>query len=123
MSKEVIDQAIAALKAAKRGNLDHAWADEVITALEELLEQEPVAWTVAGQVRDWSKDFSAYQTKHYVRPVYTSPLAQRKPLTDEEITKAFNEAMAKRPKDASNAETNRLFARAIEAAHNVKEHP
>jgi hypothetical protein len=41
------------------------------------------------------------------------------PLTNEQITKAFNEAMSKRPKDASNAETNRLFARAIEAAHGI----
>jgi len=62
----------------------------------------------------------------YVPPVgtllYTTPpAAQREPLTNEEITKAFNEAMAKRPKDASNAETNRLFARAIEAAHGIKE--
>ena len=47
--------------------------------------------------------------------------AQRKPLTNEQITKAFHEAMAKRPKDASNAETNRLFVRAVEAAHGIKE--
>lgn len=52
--------------------------------------------------------------------LYTTP-PQRKPLTNEEIAKAFNEAMAKRPKDASNAETNRLFVRAIEAAHGIKE--
>ena len=45
---------------------------------------------------------------------YASP-PQRQPLTHEQITKAFNEAMAKRPKDASNAETNRLFVQSIEA--------
>ena len=39
--------------------------------------QEPVAWTVSGKITDWSKDFSAYQTKHYTRPVYTPPAAQR----------------------------------------------
>jgi hypothetical protein len=37
--------------------------------------QEPVAWTVSGTITDWSKDFSAYQTKHYTRPVYTPPAA------------------------------------------------
>jgi hypothetical protein len=49
--------------------------------------QEPVAWTVSGKITDWSKDFSAYQTKHYTRPVYTPPAAQRQwvGLTDEEI--------------------------------------
>ena len=55
-----------------------------------------------------------------VLTVHTSP-PQRKPLTNEEITQAFNKAMAERPKDASNAETNRLFVRAIEAAHGIKE--
>lgn len=47
-------------------------------------------------------------------PLYAHPPVQ--PLSDEEITEAFNYAMSVRPKDASNAETNRLFARAIEAA-------
>jgi hypothetical protein len=69
-----------------------------ITALQEALaeqpaQQEPVAWTVSGKITDWSKDFSAYQTKHYTRPVYTTPpnvatplAAQRTwvGLTDEE---------------------------------------
>jgi hypothetical protein len=43
--------------------------------------QEPVAWTVSGKITDWSKDFSAYQTKHYTRPVYTPPAA---PVQDAE---------------------------------------
>jgi hypothetical protein len=55
-------------------------------------------------------------------PLYTNPPAQPAlaPLTNEQITKAFNEAMALRPKDASNAETNRIFVRCIEAAHGIK---
>jgi hypothetical protein len=49
--------------------------------------QKPVAWTVSGKITDWSKDFSAYQTKHYTRPVYTQSAAQRQwvSLTDEEL--------------------------------------
>lgn len=37
---------------------------------------QPVAWTVSGDVKDWSKDFSAYQTTHYTRPVFTQPPTQ-----------------------------------------------
>jgi hypothetical protein len=36
-------------------------------------------------------------------------------LTIYEIDDAFNESMKVRPKEASNAETRRLFAQAIEA--------
>ena len=82
----------------------------------KLAEQKPVAWTVSGLVRDWNKDFSAYRTQHYVRPVFTTP-PQRKPLSDEEIKMmipdgdewkygvGFSEAIS--------------FARAIEAAHGI----
>ncbi len=46
---------------------------------------EPVAYTVAGPVTDWSRDFSAYKTKTYVRPVFTAPQpVEREPLTDEQ---------------------------------------
>lgn len=31
---------------------------------------EPVAYTVAGEVTNWARDFSKYRTQHYVRPVY-----------------------------------------------------
>ena len=48
-------------------------------------EQAPVAWTVAGQVQNWARDFSAYRTKHYVRPVYPHPQPRRQPLTNAEI--------------------------------------
>jgi hypothetical protein len=45
------------------------------------------------------------------------PAAQRTwvGLTDEEEDAAFEQSMAVRPKDASNKETRRLYARAIEA--------
>lgn len=42
--------------------------------------------------------------------------AKPRPLTDEQINEAFNQSMAVRPQGASNAETRRLFVRAVEAA-------
>ncbi len=38
-------------------------------------QAEPVAWTVSGEVTNWSRDFSKYKTQHYVRPVFTAPQA------------------------------------------------
>jgi hypothetical protein len=34
---------------------------------------EPVAWTVGGLITDFSRDFSAYKTKTYTQPLYTTP--------------------------------------------------
>jgi hypothetical protein len=80
---------------------------------------EPVAWAVSGKITDWSKDFSAYQTKHYTRPVYTLPggrqsedcltAAQRQwvGLTDEDISAAYEQM--------PDYEMYDEFARAIEA--------
>lgn len=52
--------------------------------------QEPVAWKVAGEVSNWSKDFSAYQTRTYVEPVYAHPPRREwAVLTDEEISGEF----------------------------------
>jgi len=50
-------------------------------------EPEPVAWTVSGLITDFSRDFSAYQTKTYTRPLYTAPPQREwQGLTDEERT-------------------------------------
>jgi hypothetical protein len=46
---------------------------------------EPVAWTVQGLISDFSRDFSAYQTKTYTVPLYTAPPAKEwVGLTDDE---------------------------------------
>lgn len=51
-------------------------------------EPEPVAWTVQGLISDFSRDFSAYQTKTYTVPLYTAPPAKEwVGLTDEEYYK------------------------------------
>ena len=70
-------------------NLLILWLDEqeepdTETAIETLRaklsapEPEPVAWTVGGLITDFSRDFSAYKTKTYTQPLYTTP-PQRKP--------------------------------------------
>lgn len=52
-----------------------------LTALDQIEAavgaQEPVAWTIAGEITDWSKNFSMYKTQHYTRPVFAAPLAQQ----------------------------------------------
>jgi hypothetical protein len=96
---------------------------DAITAVREALAeqpaplQEPVAWTVSGKITDWSKDFSAYQTKHYTRPVYTPPAAQRPwtGLTDEEIDKIPCELYAPDQGGMTMEEGLQVYARAIEA--------
>jgi len=55
--------------------------------------QEPVAWTVSGKITDWSKDFSAYQTKHYTRPVYTPPAAAVQEGRDWSLLEATQESL------------------------------
>lgn len=92
-------------------------------------EQEPVAWMFEDDEDNGHKTFQqtppsseavAYLAK-WKRPawvpLYTSPQA-RKPLTDEELYKVF-------PAIATYTEANktlyRSIARAIEAAHGIKE--
>jgi len=53
-------------------------------------EPEPVAWTVGGLITDFSRDFSAYKTKTYTQPLYTTP-PQREwvGLTGEELQEIY----------------------------------
>jgi hypothetical protein len=48
-------------------------AIETLRARLSQPESEPVAWTVGGLITDFSRDFSAYKTKTYTRPLYTAP--------------------------------------------------
>ena len=73
-------------------------------------EQEPVAWM--DKYVDIYKD--VFEVLSTDTPLYTAP-PQRKPLTDEQL-----EAMAE--KCVTNCYFDTLkFARAIEAAHGIKE--
>ena len=105
-------------------------ADQAMTIAllraEQPAQQEPVAWLIwlhgpAGHFDH--KQFAELEferrNKEYpdpdrkLLPLYTSP-PQRKPLTDEEI-ESIN------VKFAGSRDLARLFARAIEAAHGIKE--
>lgn len=82
----------------------------------------PGAWKSAVLTDDPEQAKLAAEAGVPVTPLYAAPQPPapvRHPLTNEQITKAFNEAMRQRQKEASNAETNRLFVRAIEAAHGI----
>ena len=102
-------------------------ADQAITALREALaeqpaQQEPVA---VHQFRkrgcsDWydgHPDHTDGGGPYEARTLYTSPPAQRKPLTDEQIEDIWADC----PADWDDKINVLTLARAIEAAHGIKE--
>ena len=110
--------------------------DKAITALREALaeqpaqQQEPVAWMIwtHGPVLVFmNKDEANLEfdrlnhtypapTRMLV-PLYTSTPAQRKPLTDKEIEQCMKQAYA----TVQGRNLEHAFARAIEAAHGIRE--
>jgi hypothetical protein len=69
-------------------------------------EPEPVAWTVGGLITDFSRDFSAYKTKAYTRPLYTTPPQREwQGLTDGEIMSLLPGAVRLPPGWADTART------------------
>ena len=77
-------------------------------------EKEPVAWiTKTGNV--WKTKADETDT-----PLYTTP-PQRKPLRDHEIAKILDRERMKWHKSPPTYEFDLAFARAIEAAHGIKE--
>lgn len=100
---------------------------EAITALREALaeqpaQQEPVVWmemVVANLVRE---GVNKHKARELAQHFYTTPPAQRKPLTGEKILHLVNTHVGapsmSYPLDSSDWMN---FARAIEAAHGIKE--
>ena len=103
-----------ALDALLEMNYDQSYAKEVHALRERLAqpEQEPVAWADMD-VRGEDKGLSWTPGHFHTTPLYTTP-PQRKPLTDEEITKVWC---------SSAIHGGMAFARVIEAAHGIKERP
>jgi len=90
----------------------------------EPAQQEPVAWIVedqSGERLEWASDaHSCHGVPTF--PLYTSPPAQRKPLTDEEIIASnYPDGEENGPTIAAPDFELICFARQIEAAHGIKE--
>ena len=126
--RKVIELALEALESALRYHgimlmsdpPQDAWkyhrvenkADKAITAMKELLaqpEQKPVAW------EQFYFDIGKPQLTHPPQGIYYTP-PQRKPLSDEEMKKIWY-AM----QNIMGWYSFQEIARAIEAAHNIKE--
>jgi len=115
LTREEAQQVLDALGYWDNGVDEHA-IHLCVTAIETLRarlaqpEPEPVAWTVGGLITDFSRDFSAYKTKTYTKPLYTAPPQREwQGLTDEEY-----EAMAEQYVTNCYFDTLK-YARAIEA--------
>ena len=113
----------------KKGNKLLPHVETVLTTLREALaqpQQEPVEWQhrkpiedSEGNTRGYSDWLSGKGLEWWPhRALYTSPPAQRKPLTDEEI-----DWMTRGNNYPGTVPGARRFARAIEAKHGIKEQP
>ena len=111
IEKAKVERALEALKRIARDDTEHGKEYYSADAVDALLaeQQEPVAIVAVdgvGQIQ------VGWITKpQHNDKLYTSPPAQRKPLTGDEIQECWY-------KTQGDAE---LFARAIEAALNIKE--
>ena len=147
MSTEAMKLALEALESCDTGHItdgsrqwyDERLVDKAITALDEALvqpqqeqEQEPVAgcvcrWNSEGDrvvtcerhqgwlevIAEWAD--RAREAEKKLKVLNTSPPPQRKPLTDEEVETVWRSVQANDFHDCVKP-----FARAIEAAHNIK---
>ena len=75
-------------------------------------EQEPVAWMTSTGALYRTEDVDGCFDDTHI-PLYTTP-PHRKPLTDEEIERFYDEYVVEQQNIVA-------FARAIEAAHGIKE--
>jgi hypothetical protein len=128
MTQEALKLALEALEKYCTPYLDGTHpADEAITAIKEALaqpEQEPVAWRVSPRYEDSDGYFDFTDLKDTadtlqkrgwtITPLYTTP-PQRKPLTDEDVERIVREARV------GEHGIGYTIARAIEAAHGIKE--
>jgi hypothetical protein len=111
-----LTEALAKQEQKRPQNCGTSYCSCIDCVMDEQEQGEPVAWKAiwGGETKVFLFSKPSERDFDEITPLYAMP-KKRNPLTNEQITKAFNEAMSKRPKDASNAETNRLFVRAIEA--------
>ena len=102
MKDEALKLALEAAKASKHGNLDRAWADEVIAKCEEALAQPPLP---AQPVQEPSQFGSPeMQALIVAKALAQPPLPAQRPwvrLTDEDYARI--NALCLTPKQASLA--------------------
>jgi hypothetical protein len=96
--------------------------DKLIAEMAAQPEQEPVAWIDPADYATLENDgwcvvhANAFDGSHALHST-TPPAAQRQPLTNEEMWRLWNAE----GNDAMNQQEAITFARAIEAAHGIKE--
>ena len=121
MTQEALKLALEALLHVYHEDEAHPKTLQAITAIKKALaqpEQEPVAWMSEHRFDELRKGFTVMTTLTKQRvfeddvAIYTTP-PQRKPLTDEEIEDLYF--------DKFSMSELKAFARAIEAAHGIKE--
>ena len=110
---------------------------EESSGTEQPAQQAPVAWQVEMFIAgEWAPLGNPQRSKTKAEalasnpalpkehqrlfPVYTSPPAQRKPLTDEQIM-AIGKELGLKCRLGGNPNIDFDYARAIEAAHGIKE--
>jgi len=132
MTKEAMKLALEALESCtpedtSTSHVIYAWHDEelvnkAIKALEEALAKQEQSVSVGEPVakyigEDWAGSLvSLYEEIPLGTLLYTTP-QQRKPLTDEQIDKAWRSVDYTVPWEQHRID----IARAIEAAHGIKE--
>jgi len=84
-------------------------------------KDEPVAWMNRHGACKTSlfREMEAGAKEEYTIPVYTTP--QRKPLRDEQIRDIAKQYALSLAFPSNSQTTPEMFARAIEAAHGIKE--
>ena len=90
-------------------------------------EQEPVAYiNIEERKLEWAYKYMSWDTPTVINlpkiPLYTTP-PQRNPLTDEQIAEMWLEILGSTPPSGIHEDGLQpwRFARAIEAAHGIKE--
>ena len=108
-------------------------ADERARMAEQPAQQEPVAWMLEWTFNGEERGYRLYDDERHCvfdaesdggvcQPLYTSPPAQRKPLTDEQIIASnYPDGEENGPTIAAPDFELICFARQIEAAHGIKE--